>query len=209
MIACTDHNTPTGDRRRAAIAAAARALIAERGFEGLRTRDIAARAGINVATMHYHVPSKEALVALVAQSLRDDFIAQHNARPRAGLSAGEILRLEIADFRETREHNIDLFRVMAEMMEKARRDENIAAAMRPMQGFWHRQIVDILARGVAEGDFRADLDPQAGATIFLGALIGTMRHPDPTSAHFDRVAAEIARAFGLGPSQPALPVAKA
>ena len=67
------------DVRRPAIAAAARALIAERGFEGLRTRDIAERVGINVATLHYHVPTKEALIEIVAQSMRDDFIAQGKA----------------------------------------------------------------------------------------------------------------------------------
>ena len=69
----------------AAIAAAARALIAERGFEGLRTRDIADRVGINIATLHYHVPTKEALIELVAQSMRDDFIAQSRAWRREGL----------------------------------------------------------------------------------------------------------------------------
>ena len=83
--------TPTrlrgnSDVRRPAIAAAARALIAERGFEGLRTRDIAERVGINVATLHYHVPSKEALIGLVAQSMRDDFIAQSKAWRRDGLT---------------------------------------------------------------------------------------------------------------------------
>ena len=64
------------DVRRRAIAAAARELIVEKGFEGLRTRDIADRVGINIATLHYHVPTKEALIGLVAQSMRDEFIAQ-------------------------------------------------------------------------------------------------------------------------------------
>ncbi len=41
------------DGRRAEIAAAARALIVEKGVEGLRTRDIAERVGINIATLHY------------------------------------------------------------------------------------------------------------------------------------------------------------
>ena len=54
----------SGDERRIAIARAARALIIGKGLEGLRTRDIAERVGINIATLHYHVPSKEALVAL-------------------------------------------------------------------------------------------------------------------------------------------------
>lgn len=46
------------DDRRAEIAAAARGLIVEKGLEGLRARDIAERVGINIATLHYHVPSR-------------------------------------------------------------------------------------------------------------------------------------------------------
>ena len=119
--------TPTrarenSDVRRRAIAAAARALIAERGFEGLRTRDIADRVGINIATLHYHVPTKEALIELVAQSMRDDFIAQSKAWRREGLTPLQELQHEMADFRETMEHNPELFAVLAEMIERARRD---------------------------------------------------------------------------------------
>src|SRR6188474_886097 len=88
------------DIRRPAIAAAARALIAERGFEGLRTRDIAERVGINVATLHYHVPTKEALIEIVAESLQLFFRGQSIARPRAQLSAHEKMDLEFVDFRE-------------------------------------------------------------------------------------------------------------
>ena len=91
----------SGDDRRLAIARAARQIIVEKGLEGLRTRDIAARVGINIATLHYHVPSKEALVALVAESLRHDFKAQALRHPRQGRSGLEQLRLEFDDFRET------------------------------------------------------------------------------------------------------------
>src|SRR3954447_18675678 len=92
-----------------AIAAAARSLIAERGFEGLRTRDIAERVGINVATLHYHVPTKEALIEIVAQSMRDDFIAQGKSWRRQGLTPLQELQGEIAEFRDTMEHNPQLF----------------------------------------------------------------------------------------------------
>ncbi len=90
---------PTDDRR-AAIALAARDLIVEKGVEGLRTRDIAERVGINIATLHYHVPTKEALIALVAESLKAAFIQQSIDRPRAHLSARERMDLEFVDFRE-------------------------------------------------------------------------------------------------------------
>ncbi|MDB5623159.1 MAG: TetR/AcrR family transcriptional regulator, partial [Devosia sp.] len=104
----------TGDDRRSAVALAARAIIVERGLEGLRTRDIAARVGINIATLHYHVPSKEALVALVAESVRSDFRAQAERRPRTGKTALEQLRLEFDDFRETVEEMPELIIVLTE-----------------------------------------------------------------------------------------------
>src|SRR5262252_1306841 len=49
--------TDTRDR----IVAAALAAFAERGFDGARTRDIAARAGVNQGLITYHFSSKEAL----------------------------------------------------------------------------------------------------------------------------------------------------
>src|SRR3954471_22931156 len=90
---------PTDDRR-TAIAVAARALIVEKGVEGLRTRDIAKRVGINIATLHYHVPTKEALIGLVAETMKVEFRRQSLTRPRAHLSAVERLEHEFYDFRE-------------------------------------------------------------------------------------------------------------
>ncbi|HEV8267367.1 MAG TPA: helix-turn-helix domain-containing protein [Thermoanaerobaculia bacterium] len=48
-------------RTRAAILAAARELFARHGYAGASTRALAARAGVNVATLRYHFGNKEAL----------------------------------------------------------------------------------------------------------------------------------------------------
>ncbi len=45
--------TTHADERRRSLVLAAYDLIAEKGFEDLRTRDVAARAGVNIATLHY------------------------------------------------------------------------------------------------------------------------------------------------------------
>jgi AcrR family transcriptional regulator len=50
------------ERRQQILQAAVRALAAE-GFEKITTRRIAREAGVNVATLHYHFGSKEALLA--------------------------------------------------------------------------------------------------------------------------------------------------
>ncbi|WP_187969467.1 TetR/AcrR family transcriptional regulator [Aquibium microcysteis] len=184
----------TEDRQKA-IAVAARALIAERGFEGLRTRDIAERVGINVATLHYHVPTKQALVRLVAQSLREDFMAQHARRPRGPLSAVERLDLEFADFRELFATGRQLPAVMAELALRATRDEEVAAEILPMQAGWHDQIETLLAQGRAEGIFHPDIDPAATATIVIGSMIACLRQPGRGLDHLDSVFAQLRRAI--------------
>lgn len=181
------------DQRRAEIALAARALIAEKGFEGLRTRDIAERVGINIATLHYHVPSKEALIELLAESLRDEFIAQHERNSREGSTPLEMLRQEFADFRDALVNNPNLMLVMAELSERARRDEKVARVIRPMQANWASQIAAIVAAGAKDGSFRADIDPEAAAIVIIGAMVAA-RIPR-NIRFFDRVTAELERSF--------------
>jgi len=184
----------SGDERRLAIARAARALIVERGLEGLRTRDIAARVGINIATLHYHVPSKEALVALVAHSLKEEFRDQGMRRSREGCTGLELLRMEIEDVIESLFEAPERLSIMAELIERSRRDPAIAAIIRPMTGHWRQTLADIFALGVRDGTLRADLSPQAAAHIFLGTVAG-WRSSHPDRSEVDAVFSELERAF--------------
>ncbi|HWA18445.1 MAG TPA: TetR/AcrR family transcriptional regulator [Devosia sp.] len=183
------------DDRRAAIARAARQLIVEKGVEGLRTRDIADRVGINIATLHYHVPSKEALIELVAESLHQFFRGQALARPRAHLSAKERMDLEFVDFREAALERPEIILVFSELMERARRDERIAEAIMPLKRSWRQMLVEMLTEGVRDGDYREDLDPEAFATVLMSTMIGFCRnrHKDPGS--YERLVAELQRAI--------------
>jgi AcrR family transcriptional regulator len=184
----------TADRRKA-IAEAARLLILEMGVEGLRTRDIADRVGINVATLHYHVPTKEALIGLVAETVRDDFRNQSLLRPRTHLNPAERLEHEFYDVREMYFDRPDVIAVMSELMERGRRDPVVKAAIRPILGRWREMVADILADGVADGTFRSDLDPVAGAHIFVGSIIGFWRGSDGTLQFFERLCDELRRAL--------------
>lgn len=184
-----------GNDRRAAIALAARGIIVEKGLEGLRTRDIAARVGINIATLHYHVPSKEALITLVAESLRADFRAQALRHSREGKTALQLLHLEFEDFRETITDMPELIIVLTEMVERARRDPAIAEIMTPLYDFWRLQFVEIFSLGVEDGSFRNDIDPAAAALITTGALSDYWRQRASFRASIDQVMGELERAF--------------
>lgn len=56
---------------KARILGAAEAVFAARGFEGASTREIAARAGVNISSLHYHWASKETLYVAVFQDVFD------------------------------------------------------------------------------------------------------------------------------------------
>ena len=183
------------DDRRSAIAKAARELIVEKGVEGLRTRDIAERVGINVATLHYHVPTKEALIELVAESLHEFFRGQSLARPRAHLSASERMDLEFADLREAALERPEIILVFSELMERARRDERIAEAIVPLKRKWRQMLVEMLTQGVTDGDYRQDLDPDAFATVLMSSMIGFCRNRYKDGASFERLVAELQRAI--------------
>jgi TetR/AcrR family transcriptional regulator, regulator of cefoperazone and chloramphenicol sensitivity len=74
------------------LLATASALFAEHGFHGTTMRDIAARAGVNLASSNYHYGSKKALYLAV---LRSQFaeVRALLARRRATRSPAELARL--------------------------------------------------------------------------------------------------------------------
>ncbi len=195
QIASIERRRAPTDDRRAAIAEAARALIVEKGVEGLRTRDIAERVGINVATLHYHVPTKEALIELVAESLQTQFRDQHVTRPRRHLDVAERMALEFVDFREVALERPQAMLVFSELMERARRDERIAAAILPLKRRWRQTLVELLREGVDSGVFRPDLDPDAWATIIVSSMVGFCRSPHKDADTYTRLAAELQRAI--------------
>ncbi len=181
------------DTRRREIAAAVRALIVEKGIDGLRTRDVAARVGINIATLHYHVPSKEALLGLVVDTLQEEFIEQGGRINQIALDPLGRLKLEIAEYKSLMVHKPDLFPLIEEIGKRARLDPLLEPKVRAMRINWHRRFVTILEEGRAAGQFRSTLDPEAGAHIIIGALVSFQYKPRHLLQIFDQVADEIIR----------------
>lgn len=194
MSTLTKSRETTEDRREA-IALAARALIAEKGFEGLRTRDIAARVGINIATLHYHVPTKEALIQLVADSARDEFIAQHKATPKEGMTGTQRLRAEFDEYIDTFENHTGLLDVMCEFDQRGRRDPAVKAIFDRMRGRWLGIVVNILSFGVRDGSFRPDLDPAVAGAMVIATLTGATRIPGTTAGLIRSICSELERSF--------------
>ncbi len=149
--------------------------IASNGFEGLRTRSVAERASVNIATLHYYFPTKEELIKGLAEFLSKVFATLHApSPPSTGYRAIDHLRQEFADTRFYREHHPQFVNVLEEMGSRAKRDPSVRAAMDEMTISWRGWIKTIVQTGLAEGSFRADLDPDETISMLMAILAGAL-----------------------------------
>src|SRR5438270_13617116 len=99
--------TEPGRQRREALVRAGYDQLARRGFEGLRTRDVAAAAGVNIATLHYYFPTKEALIGGILEHTMQRF--RTTITPSA--SRGDLLRAHFDGLRRLVAEEPELFAV--------------------------------------------------------------------------------------------------
>lgn len=185
----------TGDMRRQELVHAAYMVIAEQGFEGLRTRNVAARAGVNIATLHYYFATKEDLIGGVVDYIEQQF-AEQDARLRAqGATPWEQLHGELWNALEIKRDRPELQIVLHELFLRSLRDAAVREIYSGMDTGWHRTIVEIISAGIAEGSFRADLDVDATASAIIafikGVSIQLAREPEIFA--YERVVAEFER----------------
>jgi AcrR family transcriptional regulator len=193
----TDEHPPGGgkaDRRRALVAAAYR-RIASDGFEGLRTRDIASDVGVNIATLHYYFPSKEALIRSVIGFAIHRFT---QTMPGDG-SPLEQLRGHLRALARLLKEDQQLWAVMGELVLRAPRDAELGRIFRQTDGYWHRTLRDLIGRCIEQGAVDATLDPDDAAALMIAAIKGLSL---PTVAGFepqviDQVFRQFARLLGL------------
>jgi len=189
--------------RRGALVQAAYELIAAEGFERLRTREVAGRVGINIATLHYYFPTKEALIAAVAEHLSFQFSTiRAPSVSGADPTALDRLRQEFADSRFYASERPEMVVVMQELALRARRDPAVAAVVEPLKRYWRASIAETVQAGLDEGVFNPGLDPEAAAGVIAAALWGVATLPlDPGEREHVYAAIEQWLAPGHGSSK--------
>jgi TetR/AcrR family transcriptional repressor of nem operon len=185
------------DRRRALVVAAYR-RIANDGFEGLRTRDVAADVGVNIATLHYYFPTKEALIRGVIGYAMQRFTA---TMPGDG-SPVEQLRGHLHALATLLKTDQELWAVMGELVLRAPRDVDLANLFRQTDAFWHRSLRDLIGRAVDQEALQPAVDTDDLATFMIVAIKGLSL---PTVAAFqpdviDRVFRQFEHMLGLPPT---------
>jgi AcrR family transcriptional regulator len=186
--------SPAPTDRRHALVQVAYGQLAQRGFEGLRTREVAAGAGVNIATLHYYFPSKETLIGAVLAHAMERFRSTMDVS--AG-STGDQLRRHFDGLRRLHREEPELFAVMGELALRSARDPVIRDLYQQTLDTWRRVIRGLLVKAGKDGSLAVPHDPDAQASLVVAAVMGACMIPLGRPSRLTETLRELQRSLGL------------
>ena len=183
----------TKEKRRQELVVAAFNRIAEHGFEGLRTRDVADEVGVNIATLHYYFPTKESLIRGGVEHAMGRF--RSTLAPRG--SPSDQLRNHLRAVRKLLVDEPELGTVMGELAMRSARDKSIAVIMSQTNEAWHATMRGLLRRGVKEGNLRPELDSDGVAALVITTLTGMTLPTMTVTPRTDQALRQLERWLGV------------
>ena len=174
--------TSKGERRRQALVDAAAELLVEGGFDAVRHRAVAERAGLPLASTTYYFGSLEELVrAAVERSSRAELAAGRRrldelaSAPRAAAELVELV-LDLLLGAESRGGGLDAVLLRYEQLVGAGRRPYLAPLMRSMRP----ELDELLTESLARYDRAVDLDELRRLVALVdGAVVSALIEADP------------------------------
>jgi AcrR family transcriptional regulator len=183
------HRVRRAGRAKLHVLHGARRVIARRGADATRFRDVAAETGAAVSTLQYSFGSRE---DLIIAALEDAALADFaRARQAAEAATGPVEQLRAlvreSVVSDTETDAREAWLIWVEYWRAAARDGELRSGSAAVYAQWRTLVGGILADGSAAGDFRADLDTDRAATQVMALLDGVgvplvLEHPGMTSA---------------------------
>lgn len=160
--------------RRSEILTIAAQVIAERGIKGATVRDIGDAAGILSGSLYHHFSSKEQIVLeLLMPSIQEQYersVQIRDMRSSPSDTLAELIRTSIAT---TAAHPNESVILRNEPRTFA---ENEVLA--PLAEIRRKTLVlwlDVVKRGVKEGEFRREIDPDVVVRAMFDGVLGSTR----------------------------------
>ena len=150
---------------------AAFAVVARDGFDGASVKNIAAEAGITPGLLHYHFPSREAVLEAALRRALDDYL-DRSRRRRESTPPEEQIDAFLADARAAVETDRDFFRVRLAFAAKALVDPALAAVLRDLNAAAIAETAKTLA--AARGSAKVTANDRATAATLKAAFDGLM-----------------------------------
>jgi TetR/AcrR family transcriptional regulator, fatty acid metabolism regulator protein len=156
----------SADAKRQLILDAAVRVFARQGYDSSRVGDIAREAGVAYGLVYHYFGSKDAVLEAVFREQWGRLLAAVALAEATGETAPEQLELVVKIVLRAWRDDPDLVRLL---VREITRSPHISDELDEI-GQAFASLQRIIARGQAEGTFRADLDPQIAAWMLYGGL---------------------------------------
>ena len=150
--------------RRAEILAAAQRCFVRAGFHGASMQDICAEAGMSPGNLYRYFPSKEAIIAGIAERDRAE-VAQDFAH--ADLSQGLFAVLEGMAHYYFSVRSIEQVKLCTEVMSEARRSPEIARISASFDADVRKWLVAMFQNAAERGDITKDADIDGAVDMLM------------------------------------------
>lgn len=172
------------------IIEAAEDAFANRGFEGVSTREIAKGAGVKHTMIPYYFSGKDGLWQAVFDKVTGAFVALQKDRLEGlrGVGSTTQLRLLLEEFIRYSAGNLNLHKLMT--MAATDSSPRLDKIITDYLGEYFKMIADLIAEVQKEGHF-VEGDPHHLHYLFIGA-----------STRIFMQSAEVKRVMGVSPVEP-------
>ena len=157
-------NTQLQSDRRDEILAAAQRCFVRSGFHGASMQEICAEAGMSPGNLYRYFPSKEALIAGIAERDRAE-VAQQFAQ--ADLSQGLFAVLEGMAHHYFAERERERVLLCTEVMAEARRHPEIARISTAFDADVKKWLLGLLRAAAERGDIPGEIDFDGVVTMLM------------------------------------------
>lgn len=138
--------------------------LADVGYGRVTVESIAARAGVGKSTIYRHWPDKLALIADALETFHEQMVPRMD-----DLSARDAIALLL---RHVAEVVVDstFSRCIPALIEGAERDARVRTFHHRYSAERRQAIVDLVGRGIEDGEIGSETDPELATTALLGAI---------------------------------------
>lgn len=159
------------DARRAITVETVIQLAAEQNPDGITTAAIAQRMGLTQGALFRHFPTKDAIWRAAIDWVAERLMARVDRAARAASSPGSALEAVFAAHAAFVAEHPGVPRLLFGELQR-RGDSQTRRMVQALLGRYRERICALLDEARARGEFAADLEREAAATLFVGTIQG-------------------------------------
>ena len=154
------------------IVQAAIRVLARQGYARTSLMDIAREADMSKGAVHYHFPTKDALIQVVLETACDAVAARTLAAWGSGDNPFESLRSSLEELWRVRAERTDEARVVADLLAQSQYDEVLRPKLAAYYRYAASQVHEHLMGQLVAIGLRPKVPPEVLPRILIGLLDG-------------------------------------